>query len=72
MNIKDNRMVKFKELSKGDVFIYYGAVCVKVDDVYDNDKHIKCNAVCVEDGHLIRVEPNALTLPAKSCLVLED
>ena len=72
MNIKDNRVVRFIELNKGDVFVYSGDVYVKVDDIYDNDKYIKYNAVRVKDGHLIRVGLNALILPAKSYLVLED
>lgn len=70
MKIINNRTFKektFEDLQIGDVYIDGdGDVCIKINTFNDD------NAVMLENGVIIRTDSNAIAIPVKATLTIEE
>lgn len=70
MKIINNRTTKektFQDLQIGQVFIDGdGDICMKLDNV------VVDNAVMLEDGNVISTDFNAIVIPVKATLTIEE
>lgn len=71
IEFKNKPFVPFKDMAEGDTFLYHGRVCMKFDDITVNDdgEETTFNAVCLDVGLPIAVEPETKFISIKMKLI---
>jgi hypothetical protein len=71
IEFKNKPFVPFKDIAEGDTFLYHSRVCMKIDDitVSDDSKTITFNALYLDIGFPIALEPETNLIPIKMKLI---
>lgn len=76
VEFKSNTLVPFKDLAEGECFLFHNRVCMKIanltaveDEGDDDEERTTFNAVYLDVGWAVALEPEAKFLPIKMKVV---
>lgn len=76
IEFKNKHFVPFKDMAEGDTFLHHGRICMKIADIIviededdDEEERTTFNAVYLDVGWAVALEPEAKFIPIKMKLI---